>query len=538
MGTPKKKQIERKVAIGLTSNDLTLLILEKSLTGDISRVRDRHLVWRKEAADLHSEQGQKELTSALIELAGIEKLQGVPIHIALSSDLCVTRVISGDNDHVRQELHELIERSSGYLSLGVGDKLTAVSEAAIDARRRHVWVTVANRAIMEALDDAFEAARLKVVRIEHSLAALSRVVQATGDDADAPVIVIDVADSGVDVGISYNGQLLLDYRPSGSNAKDSVGVIIARHTKRLQRYIDRLLRGKSPISRVCICGKTEDVGNVREQLEKLEEAGEITLRLLTPGNVPTGWDLTEEAANDSSLTADLGILLEQTAGSIANDYPNLLDPLRESRRRPILKPLLRMGWPILATIAASILVWSVTLFEAIETRIFESQLTSLEEDVERVNRLHQEAVVARSRVAHLQRIADSLEMRPWDQLIQRVGQSLPRGVWLESIQVDRAGNVTIGGTSNSEDGLFELVEHLRKVPDLWRVALESTQQNHLENGPAIQFALSASIHPVQVAARFNEGTGANIRIVWLPDDATLSNSNDKTTAERNRNPIR
>lgn len=538
MASSHNRQLERKVAIGLTSNDLTLLILEKSASGDVNRVRDRHLVWKKDAVDLHSELGQKELTEALIKLATEEKLQGVPIHIALSSDLCVTRVISGENDHVRQELQELIERSNGYLSLGVGEKMTAVSEAPIDARRRHVWVTVANRAAMEALDDAFEAARLKVVRIEHSLAALSRVVQATGDDADAPVIVIDVADSGVDVGISFNGQLLLDYRPSGTNAKDSVGTIIVRHTKRLQRYIDRLLRGRSEFSRVCLCGKAEDVGNVREQLEKLEAAGEITLRLLTPGNVPTGWDLTDEAADDSSLTADLGILLEQTAGVVANEYPNLMDSLRESRRRPILKPLLRMSWPILATIAASILVWSVTLFEAIETRIFESQLNSLEDDVARVNRLHQDAIVARARVTHLQTIADSLEMRPWDQLIDRVGRSLPRGVWLESIQVDRSGNVTIGGSSHSEDGLFELVEHLRNVPDLWSVALESTQQGFEKRGPVIVFSLSASIHPLQIAERFKGTMNRDPRIVWLPDRENSSEETDRTTAGRLRNPVR
>lgn len=537
MPSTSNRQLERKVAIGLTSNDLTLLILEKSPSGEINRVRNRHLVWKKEAVDLHSELGQKELTEALNRLATEEKLQGVPIHIALSSDLCVTRVISGENEHVRQELQELVERSNGYLSLGVGEKMTAVSEAPIDARRRYVWVTVANREAMEALDDAFEAARLKVVRIEHSLAALSRVVQATGDDVEAPVIVIDVADSGVDVGISFNGQLLLDYRPSGTNAKDSVGTIIVRHTKRLQRYIDRLLREKSQISRVCLCGKAEDVVNVREQLEELEAAGEITLRLLTPGNVPTGWNLSDEAAADSSLTADLGILLEQTAGVVANEYPNLMDPLRESRRRPILKPLLRMSWPILATIAASILIWSVTLFEAIETKIFESKLTSLEDDVARVNRLHQEAIVARARVAHLQKIADSLEMRPWDQLIDRVGRSLPRGVWLESIQVDRAGNVTIGGSSHSEDGLFELVEHLRKVPDLWTVALESTQQGFEQRGPVIQFSLSASIHPLQVASGFKGNMSHAQHIVWLPDDRFSSEPAETATAERLRNPV-
>jgi hypothetical protein len=98
--------------------------------------------------------------------------------------------------------------------------------------------------------------------------------------------------------------------------------------------------------------------------------------------------------------------------------------------------------------------------------------------------------------------------------------------------------VTIGGTSHSEDGLFELVEHLRKIPDLWRVALESTQQSHLESGPAIQFSLSASVHPTQLASRLEEGMNSEVRIVWLPDDPTLSDSNDKTTAERNRNPIR
>lgn len=525
MGKSNSKQIERKVAIGLTRNDITLLILEKNLAGGQSRVRDRHLVWRKEAADLHSEVGQQELTEALCRLVSEEKLQGVPIHLALSSDLCVTRVISGENDHVRHELQELIERCSGYLSLGVGEKAVAVSEAPIDARRRHVWVSVTNRTVLEALDQAFEAARLKVVRIEHSLAALSRVVQATGDDSDTPVIVIDVADSGVDVGISYNGQLLLDYRPSGTNAKDSVGVIVARHTKRLQRYIDRLLRGGAPISRVCLCGETDDVGRVRDQLEKLEAQGEVTLRLLTPGNVPTGWVLSDEAAADSSLTADLGVLLEQTAGNKANEYPNLLDPLRESRRRPIVRTLVQYGWPVLAVIAASLLVSFVTIFEEVECQIFASQLAGLEDEVATVERLHQEAVVARSRVTHLQSIADRLEMRPWDDMINNVGRSLPRGVWLDSFQVDRAGHVVIAGTSHSEDGVFELARHLRQVPGLWSVALESTQQTFLDNGPAIRFTMNASIHSVEIAALFDETIDRKLQIVWLPEDgSTVANS--------------
>ena len=178
------------------------------------------------------------------------------------------------------------------------------------------------------------------------------------------------------------------------------------------------------------------------------------------------------------------------------------------------------------------------MFEAIETKIFESQLISLEDDVERVNRLHQEAIVARSRVSYLQQVADSLEMRPWDRLIQRVGGSLPRGVWLESIQVDRAGNVIIGGTSHSEDGLFELVEHLRKVPELWSVALESTQQGFQQSGPVIQFSLSASIHPLQVASKFEQAMNRELRIVWLPDDLPTPQLTGKATAERNRNPVR
>ncbi|MFT5325050.1 MAG: DNA replication protein DnaC [Planctomycetaceae bacterium] len=62
--------------------------------------------------------------------------------------------------------------------------------------------------------------------------------------------------------------------------------------------------------------------------------------------------------------------------------------------------------------------------------------------------------------------------------------------------------------------------------------------DELGHVPAIQFALSASVHPTQVASRIDEGMNSEVRIVWLPDDPTLSDSSDRTTAERNRNPIR
>lgn len=492
MKASSKTNCERLVTIGLNEHDLTLLILERSADGSDARVRHRHLQWQRHSETLASEAGCQELAATLTTLAVEEKLQGVPIVVSLSNDYCVTRVVSGENDQVRQEVKELTERSSGYISLGVGQKLTATSETAIDARQKRVWVTVANQNVLDALDRVFSTAKLNIERIEHSLAALCRVVNHTGDDQDAPVILVDLVDSSVDVGISYQGQLLLDYRPSGAQARESIGVIVSRHTKRLQRYINRLLRSNTPVSKVYLCGKSEEVVRLRDQFNSLCGDDEVELRLLDPSLISCGWQIDEEAQHDSALTSGLGTLLEQAGEATDNEYPNLLDPLRSRRRNPVLKSLLKFGWPMLVPMAAALLVSLTTSGESYLSVELEAELAQLEERVAEVEHLEMEARTARTTLTHLETIATHSGIAPWQKLLSQIGQSMPRGVWMESFAVDSQGEISISGTSLSEDGVFNFLRHLRDVPQVWNVALEATRPTSVDSGSATSFSVRAA----------------------------------------------
>lgn len=487
-----KKTRERFVTVGINEHELTLLVLERSADGSNARVRHRHIEWRHDQETLTSDAGFQNLSNALSTLATEEKLQGVPIVLSLSNDYCVTRVISGDNDQVRDELNDLTDRSGGYISLGVGEKLAAISETAIDARQKRVWVTVANQNVLDTLDRVFTTAKLKIVRIEHSLAALCRMINHTGDDEDAPVILVDLVDSGVDVGISYRGQLLLDYRPSGAQSREDIGLIVSQHTKRLQRYINRLLRSDVPVTRVYVCGESDDVIRLCEQFAELCGSDSVELRLLEPSLISCDWLMAEDAAHDSALTSGLGTLLEQTGEAGDNEYPNLLEPLRGLQKKPTLKALLKFGWPMLVPMVAALLLSLTTGGETYLSDGLQDDLSRLDEDVAEVEHLEMEARSARTTLTHLETIATHAGIAPWQRLLKQVGQSMPRGVWMESFAVDANGEITISGTSLSEDGVFDFVRHLRDVPQVWNVALEATRPTSISSGSATSFAVRAA----------------------------------------------
>jgi len=493
-----RQQLERRAVINLTQRELTLLLLEKAPDDAEARCRHRRIVWRQEAHSLKSDDGRRELTAALTRLAVEEKLSGLPLHVTLNGDLCVTRVVSGENDAVRQGVQELIERSRGYLSLGPGEKITATSAAAIDARRRHVWVSVASRAAIENIAAAFEAARLKLIRIEHSLATMSRVMQAIHEDAENPALLIEVTQGSVDVGISYKGQLLLDYRPSGQQARENVSLIVMRHTKRLQRYLDKLLKaGSRPIRTICVSGEKEVAELVREQFLELPESRNLSLKLIEPRDVSAEWDFADTTGSDCTLTSSLGCLLRLTApGQEASPYPDLLEPVREHRRGPELRKLLRAAWPVAATVAASILLGGLAFLKQLDCRELEAQVAVLENDLGAVTNLQREVMTLEAEHQHLVHIRDSLRPPVWKETLVSVGTCLPQGVWLREMGADRTGSLLISGSSHSEDGVFEFLRHLRSVPRFNGVALESTQQAQSGQGPTVQFAVRVALEGV------------------------------------------
>src|SRR5687767_2659117 len=183
MARKPKEVTTRTVAVEICRSTLGLVSVERRGESP-SRVHTRTVVWRRESSSLHSEAGINELSTALKTLVREEKLAGLAVRLVLSGEFCVTRVLAGTNERVRQEMSALEDRSQRYLSLGPGRKALAGSSRQIDARHQHALLSVANQKTIDAAQQVAVAAGVRIERIEPSLVALSRLLGRLGYDHD------------------------------------------------------------------------------------------------------------------------------------------------------------------------------------------------------------------------------------------------------------------------------------------------------------------------------------------------------------------
>src|SRR5688572_23372498 len=122
-----KKLPRQSAAIEVCRSRLHLVVMDAGAGEEPARLRVRSVVWRREAKSLSGDLGRQELRTALTTLAAEEKLRNIPLSIALSRDFCVTRVVAGASNQVRQELKKVEQRAPLYLGLGAGRKAIAVA---------------------------------------------------------------------------------------------------------------------------------------------------------------------------------------------------------------------------------------------------------------------------------------------------------------------------------------------------------------------------------------------------------------------------
>jgi hypothetical protein len=487
-----KSTPKRIVAIELSSSDLVYAIVERpeGAEGE-TRLTWRRLPWRKEATSLTTTEGKNELAAALTTVVTGEKLSGAPCQFALGGDFCVTRVVAGTNEQVEKELKSLEQRSSHYLSLGTGEKSFTRSTRAIDAKRAQGWMTVTNEKTLEAITAAAKEAGLKTTNIEHSLITLSRAVGRTERDAESPVIIIHLNKRGVDMGVSYQGRLLLDYRPGGVAAKDHLCETVLQHLDRIQRYCSRHFQFASDrITRVILCGEATDLQEIQQQFSS---QGRLTAEAIDPREVCREWSCEGVTASDAWLLPILGSLASSLETTQAVDSPDLMEPLRLKRREPLGPLLLRYGWPIAASILLTLGIYGASFYQQ---RCAASLEASAKEATSR-----QDLIISRQRqlaetdakIKYLTRIDAQLSRPMWHDFLAQVGGCLPKGVWLESMQVDREGRVSLQGPSFTEDGIYQFVKQLGGIQIVNSPALEQTHPIQLANGPATMFDVKCSL---------------------------------------------
>lgn len=478
----KRKLPNHLVAIEIQRSQVALIVAERQQE-NLTNISGHHMTWLQDATSLQTEDGVRELTAALRTLAGKAKAVGAGANVSLSSELCVTRVLAGETEALQNEIRDLHERSSQYLSLGVGEKAVAQSSRAIDAKHSQTWLTVANKQTLDNLLKAVEQAGLHVDLIEHSLVAICRVIGQSGRDAASPVIIIDINERGVDLGVSYRGQLLFDYRPGGLDSKCQIGEIINRHLERIQRYCNRQFRNVSgTISDAFICGLPDELDEVRQQFQGTSLNAEV----LDPSGLCPAWGFDDGFTPDAHFVAPIGSLLIEEAQleqpPEERGLPDLMDAYRSAWREPLAPALIKVGWPIAAALLLALGIYGAAHMEGNNAANLEAQAELRNTDAMSVSRMQSEVDMTTKRIKYLTTIKASVSNPAYHQLVAAIGQSIPMGVWLKQIDIDERGIVTIKGPAESSDAMFEFVADLKKVAQLTDVSLLSQDNARSQTG--------------------------------------------------------
>lgn len=482
----------RDVALEITESMIHVALVVRGNGSEPEKVVTRSVPWRKESTTLHSELGAQELTAAISKLVGDERLAGARVHIALSCEFCVTRVVTGPTDDVRREIAVLEERSHRYLTLGPGPKTIAGSVQQLDARHQHAMVTVANQKTLDAILRMAEAVGIQIATIEPSLIALSRAQAFLDKASQEACLVIQLNDRGAELGICHAGRLLLDYRPGGHTNATNVADVVAQHLTRVQRYLDRHHSYlKSPLRQIYLAG---DAGAVTEAQKQFRRFKQFQTTPLDPGQLNANWQHAGESPGPE-LAAALGTALIDYQTDASERTPNLMERILAESREPIRPILIRSLLPIAAVLLVALGMFVVLQRERSATGALQAQLDELEPVRARARAAELTLTVSQHKLAQLKQLDQHLPRPNWSRLLTRLAQSMPDDVWLDGLTFQDARSAKLTGASYADSGVYDFVGYLKQIPDISQIALEGTGVGHSQNGPSTSFELQLSLTP-------------------------------------------
>jgi Tfp pilus assembly protein PilN len=480
----------RNVALEISESMIHLALVVRGNGSEPEKVVTRSVAWKKESTTLYSELGAQELAAAVGKLVSEERIAGAQVHIALSGEFCVTRVVIGSTDDVRRELAELEERSHRYLTLGPGPKTIAASIQQLDARHQHAMLTVANQKTLDAIVRMAEAVGIQLITLEPSLIALSRAQALIGAATEEACLVIELNDDSAEIGICHGGRLLLDYRPGGHTSAANVANVIAQHLTRVQRYLDRH-HGylKSPVRQVYLAGDAEAVAEAQQQFARFKQ---FQVSPLNPGQLNANWRHAGQQPGPD-VAAALGAALIDYQTDASERTPNLMERILAESREPMRPILIRSLLPLAAVLFVALGLFAVLQRDRYENSKLQAQLDELEPVSARAREMELKLTVGEHKLAQLKQLERHLPATNWSRLLTRIAQSMPEDVWLESLTFQDARSARLTGASYADGGVYDFVGYLKQVPDVAQIALEGTGVGHSATGPATSFELQLSL---------------------------------------------
>lgn len=426
------------------------------------------------------------LSSAIGELASRHDFRRAEWAVTLDGDFCVARVITGSPDEVTHGLERLQTRIQRYLSLGPGEKITGGYREALTKTTDYAVTGVANRNVMELLQEIFHKHEISPRSVEPALVAVARQMSVgTGDGA--PVLLADGSSRQWDLGISQQGRLLLDYRPSGARESHRFGEILLQHISRIHRFCERHRQiDHIAVWQLYLFGPK---AKVAEAQASLLESQQIIPQPLDTSPWLTGIEHDENA----TLTDWVGAIA--AAMSLLDDrgqipVADLLSSVRVKRRQSAW-----VTWSLNlapAVLAASLLmaVGYATKQQRGQIENTEQIIAVLSDDIESTRSINASANTQQQLFVGLKRldaVAHSLE--DWEQLFDRIPKVMPDAAKLNRINMADDGAIRISGSAANETVVYDFLAALKQMPGVHDVLLQGTSPGELAGSDQVDFAV-------------------------------------------------
>ncbi|MEX0643429.1 MAG: PilN domain-containing protein, partial [Pirellulales bacterium] len=391
---------------------------------------------------------------------------------------------------VRREFAELEERSLRYLTLGPGRKALAGNIQQLDARHQYALLTVANQKTLDLLMKIADTVGVQIEAIEPSLIALSRTQAHLQNGCQEACLLIQVDEGAAELGICHRGRLLLDYRPGGQTNAENVADVVALHSTRLRRYLQRYHSYlDSPLQHVYLTGDPEAVDLAQKKFSKLKQ---FQVEVLNPADLNMNWQHTADVPG-TNLAAALGSALLIYPEAAEQQAPNLIASTLAELRPPIRPVLIRSLMPIAAMLLVAATLLVLHLREWRETASLRAELDQLAPACTRATELRLKQSAADAKLAQLAELEKLLPQPNWQQILGRITQSMPDDVWLDRLSVHDGKDAKLTGASYTDGGVYDFVANLKQVPDVAEIALEGTGVGQSVTGPTTNFDLQLTL---------------------------------------------
>lgn len=486
------------VVIEICQSQIHLAITTPDTRDEKQLLLCRSHQWRRNARTLLTDDGAEELRLALKQIATEERLAGAKATVLLDGELCVSRIAIGSSSAVESRISELSERGQLYLALGAGDKAIASSRYQLDARHEHAVVSVANHRTVDAVVDAAEAAGIELRAVEASATALCAAHLALHPEEQGPALIVQVDENSIDLAVSHRGRLLLEHRETGRTTPTTVLQAIERHHKRLARFCQR--QGvEGELESVLLTGDAQFVETV---VREGGRSAPLQVSAFGVAGVSTHWNL-RDATPGPQHAAVIGGACAAAEMEETLRGPNLLERWIAESRKHIRPMLLRSAAPLAATLLIAAGMWFVNHEMRVENDRLRTAYEAKAPYQARANKLRIDLLKTKSKIDELTKLVDGSHSAPMRELIALVGGCLPNDVWLDQLHLSHGTGLQISGSSYTEGGAYDFVNHLKRAPGLSRVALQETSAGNSSNGPTTRFrvqaTLSAPISPPEQA---------------------------------------